>query len=193
MAVRSTSSSLITIAEMRIGIAADHQGFALKEHLKAELAGLNVDLVDFGAIAETPGDDYPDYAIPLARAVAAGEVWRGLAICGSGVGICIAVNKVRGVRAGLCHDHFSAHQGVEDDDMNILCLGSGVIGTALAWELTQRFLTARFSGIDRHRRRIAEVEAMQRLQDETVRLEHKNLQGSDKLLADKPTSTTNHP
>jgi ribose 5-phosphate isomerase B len=159
--LKSTISSPSTIPDLRIGLAADHQGFALKEHLKAELTELDVDLVDFGAIAETPGDDYPDYAIPLARAVAAGEVWRGLAICGSGVGICIAVNKVRGVRAGLCHDHFSAHQGVEDDDMNILCLGSGIVGAALAWELVQTFLTARFSYLERHRRRIAEVKKIE--------------------------------
>ena len=146
---------------MRIGIAADHEGFALKEQLAIALKSAGYALVDFGAPALTPGDDYPDYVIPLAKAVASGEVERGIAICGSGVGVCVAANKVHGVRAGLCHDHFSAHQGVEDDDMNVLCLGSGVVGPALAWELTQAFLAARFSGAERHRRRLAKVATLE--------------------------------
>ena len=146
---------------MRIGIAADHEGFALKEHLAIALKLLGYALVDFGAPALTPADDYPDYVIPLARAVAAGEVERGIAICGSGVGVCVAANKVHGARAGLCHDHLSAHQGVEDDNLNMLCLGSGVVGCALAWELTGAFLAARFSDADRHRRRLAKVAALE--------------------------------
>jgi ribose 5-phosphate isomerase B len=153
---------------MKIGIAADHQGFALKEHLGSALSWIGYDIVDFGAYALTPGDDYPNYVIPLAKAVASREVERGLAICGSGVGVSIAANKVHGVRAGLCHDHFSAHQGVEDDDMNLLCLGSGVVGAALAWELVQTFLAARFNRIERHVRRLTEVRLIEQSQIEQV-------------------------
>jgi ribose 5-phosphate isomerase B len=108
-----------------------------------------------------PEDDYPDFVIPLARAVAAGKVDRGVAICGSGVGASVAANKVAGVRAGLIHDVFSAHQGVEDDDMNVFCLGGKVIGPALAWELIETSLTAHFSGAPRHRRRLAKVQALE--------------------------------
>jgi ribose 5-phosphate isomerase B len=107
------------------------------------------------------GDDYPDYIIPMARAVSAGKVDRGLALCGSGVGASIAANKVAGVRAGLIHDVFSAHQGVEDDDMNVFSLGGQVIGPALAWELIETFLKARFSGAERHRRRVNKVRALE--------------------------------
>jgi ribose 5-phosphate isomerase B len=146
---------------MRIGIAADHEGFALKEQLAGALKAAGYDLIDFGPSMLAPGDDYPDYAIPLAWAVAERNVERGIAICGSGVGACIAVNKVPGVRAGMCHDSFSAHQGVEDDDMNVLCLGSRVVESAFAWELTQIFLTARFSGAERHLRRVAKVAVLE--------------------------------
>ena len=146
---------------MRVGIAADHEGFALKEQLAASLKAAGYALTDFGAHALTAGDDYPDYVVPLAKAVAGGEVERGIAICGSGVGVCVAANKVHGVRAGMCHDHFSAHQGVEDDEMNVLCLGSQVVGTGLAWELVQAFLAAHFSGAERHRRRLTKVAALE--------------------------------
>jgi ribose 5-phosphate isomerase B len=146
---------------MRVGIAADHQGFALKEQLATALEAAGYEMVNFGARDLIPGDDYPDYVVPLANAVAGGEVERGIAICGSGVGACVAANKVRGVRACLCHDHFSAHQGVEDDDLNLLCLGNRVVDPALAWELTQTFLSARFSGAERHRRRLAKVAALE--------------------------------
>jgi ribose 5-phosphate isomerase B len=142
---------------MRVGIAADHGGFELKEALAAELREDGHEVVDYGASALEPADDYPDYVVPLARAVAAGEVERGLAVCGSGVGACVAANKVRGVRAALIHDCFSAHQGVEDDDMNILCLGGRVVGPSLARELVQAFLAARFIGGERHRRRLEKV------------------------------------
>ncbi len=145
----------------RIGIAADHEGFALKEEISAALKAAGYETVDFGAHDLTPDDDYPDYVVPLADAVAHGNVARGIAICGSGVGASIAANKVNGARAGLCHDHFSAHQGVEDDDMNMLCLGSGVVGPAMAWELTKTFLAARFSGAERHRRRLSKVAALE--------------------------------
>ena len=130
---------------MRVGIAADHGGFALKGQVAESLRGSGHEVVDFGAHQLNPGDDYPDFIIPLARAVAAGEVERGVALCGSGVGASIAANKVPGVRAGLIHDVFSAHQGVEDDDMNVFCLGGKVIGSALAWELIETFLAAHFS------------------------------------------------
>jgi len=146
---------------MRIGIAADHGGFSLKVELGAALRRNGYDVKDFGADRLNPGDDYPDFVVPLARAVAAGEVERGVALCGSGVGASIAANKIPGVRAGLIHDVFSARQGVEDDDMNVFCLGGKVIGSALALELIETFLAARFSGAPRHRRRLAKVQALE--------------------------------
>lgn len=146
---------------MRVGIASDHGGFALKGQVAELLRGSGHEVVDFGAHQLDPGDDYPDFIIPLARAVADGKVERGLALCGSGVGAAIAANKVPGVRAGLIHDVFSAHQGVEDDDMNVFCLGGKVIGSALAWELIETFLAARFSGAERHLRRMTKVQAIE--------------------------------
>jgi ribose 5-phosphate isomerase B len=147
---------------MRIGIAADHGGFALKVQLTAALKAADYEVTDFGAQELTPGDDYPDFVSPLARAVARGEAARGLAICGSGVGACVAANKVSGVRAALITDSFSAHQGVEDDDMNVMCLGGRVTGSALSWELVQIFLNARFKGDERFRRRLSKVAALER-------------------------------
>jgi len=141
----------------RIGIAADHGGFESKEYLVGMLRGAGYEVVDFGDRQAKPDDDYPDFVVPLARAVARGEVDRGVAICGSGVGACIAANKVPGVRACLIHEMFSAHQGVEDDDMNVICLGGRVITNTLAWELVKTFLEARFSGAERHVRRVAKV------------------------------------
>ena len=142
---------------MRIGIASDHGGFELKQHLAARLRENWAHVTDFGSPRLQPEDDYPEYVIPLALAVARGEVARGVAICGSGVGSCIAANKVHGVRACLIHETFSARQGVEDDDMNVICMGGLVVGRAAAWELLEAFLGARFSGAQRHRRRLAEV------------------------------------
>ena len=147
---------------MRIGIAADHGGFELKVQLSATLTFAGYKVKDFGANELVPEDDYPDFVVPLARAVSSGEVTRGLAICGSGVGACIAANKVSGVRAALITDSFSAHQGVEDDDMNMLCLGARVIGPMLAWELVRTFLAAEFSDAERHRRRLAKVAELER-------------------------------
>ena len=147
---------------MRIGIAADHGGFELKGQLTASLKTVGHEVVDFGAQELVPGDDYPDFVVPLAGAVARGEVIRGLAICGSGVGACVAANKVPGVRAALITDSFSAHQGVEDDDMNIMCLGGRVSGQALSWDLVQIFLNAHFKGGERFRRRLAKVAALER-------------------------------
>jgi len=146
---------------MRIGIAADHGGFELKEQLTAALKAAGYEVRDFGAHELVTGDDYPDFVVPLARAVAKGEVTRGVAICGSGVGACVVANKVSGVRACLIHETFSAHQGVEDDDMNMICLGGLVVGHALAWELAKTFLQANFSGTKRFQRRLAKVAALE--------------------------------
>jgi ribose 5-phosphate isomerase B len=146
---------------MLIGIASDHGGWALKNELEANLRAANHKVTDFGALSLDLADDYPDYVIPLARAVADGAVERGIALCGSGVGASIAVNKVRGVRAALISDVFSARQGVEDDDMNMICFGGKVIGPALAFELVKVFLAAHFSDADRHRRRVGKVAALE--------------------------------
>src|ERR1039457_4325133 len=146
---------------MRVGIASDHGGFALKEQVAEKLRGAGYEVVDFGAHRLDPGDDYPDFIIPMARAVAAKEVERGVALCGSAAGASIAANKVAGVRAGLIHDVFSAHQGVEDVDMNVFCLGGKVIGSALALELIETLLAAHFSGALRQRRRVAKVRALE--------------------------------
>jgi ribose 5-phosphate isomerase B len=148
---------------VRVGIASDHGGFTLKEQVAQLLRNAGHEVEDFGAHQLSSDDDYPDYIIPLARAVAAGTVDRGVALCGSGVGASIAANEVAGVRAGLIHDVFSAHQGVEDDDMNVFCLGGKVIGSALAWELIETFLKARFSGVARHQRRVDKVRALENL------------------------------
>ena len=141
----------------RIGIAADHGGYELKEYLAGKLREAGHAVVDFGDGRPKEDDDYPDFIVPLARAVAAGTVDRGVGICGSGVGASVCANKVAGVRACLIHENFSAHQGVEDDDLNLICFGGLVAGHALAWELTQTFLAAQFTGTERHRRRLAKV------------------------------------
>lgn len=146
---------------MRVGIAADHGGFEMKEQLAKKLAAQGHEVLEFGNTAFDPDDDYPDFAIPLARAVARGEVERGVLLCGSGVGASVAANKVNGARAALCHDDFSARQGVEDDDMNILCLGGRTTGIAVAWDCTRNFLCARFSGAARHRRRLEKVKQLE--------------------------------
>jgi ribose 5-phosphate isomerase B len=154
-------TSKMSTTVKRIGIAADHGGFELKVQLTTALTAAGYKIVDFGAYEYVKEDDYPDYVIPLARAVAQGEVIRGLAICGSGVGACVAANKVPGVRAALITDSFSAHQGVEDDDMNIMCLGGRVTGASLSWDLVQTFLRAHFKGVERFRRRLAKVVALE--------------------------------
>ena len=146
---------------MRIGLAADHGGIALKMEMTEALRAAGHEVIDFGADSLTPGDDYPDYVVPLARAVAKSEVERDVAFCGTGEGAPIVANKVPGVRAGLIHDVYSAHQGVEDDNMNMLCMGGRVIGPAFARELLQSFMAARFSGAERHQRRLAKVSALE--------------------------------
>jgi len=147
--------------EMIIGIAADHGGFELKVQLMAALTFAGYLVKDFGAHELIADDDYPDYVVPLARSVSRGEITRGLAICGSGVGACVTANKVPGVRAALISDTFSAHQGVEDDDMNVMCLGGRVTGSAIAWELVQAFMNADFKANERFTRRLAKVAALE--------------------------------
>ena len=146
---------------MRIGIATDHGGFELKQDLKKRLVAAGHEVVDFGAATLNPGDDYPDFAVPLARAVASGKVERGIAVCGSGVGVAVCVNKVPGAHACLITDHFSARQGVEDDHMNIICLGGRITGPELAWDLVGAYLAAEFSQAERHLRRLAKVAALE--------------------------------
>ena len=157
----SDSMPILPRTPKRIGVAADHGGYELKEHLLRMLREAGYDVIDFGNAQPELDDDYPDFVVPLARAVADGKVERGVAVCGSGVGASVAANKVAGVRACLVHENFSAHQGVEDDDLNLICLGGLVVGTATAWELVQTFLAARFSGAERHRRRLAKVAALE--------------------------------
>jgi len=147
---------------VRVGIAADHGGFELKEQVAKVLRAAGYEVVDFGAPTLTPTDDYPDFIVPLAKAVSTGEVERGVAVCGSGVGACVVANKIRGVRAALITDVFSAHQGVEDDDMNMICLGGRVTGYALAWDLIHAFLNASFIGAERHRRRLAKIAVLEK-------------------------------
>ncbi len=147
---------------MRVGVAADHGGFELKGQMLEELRATGYEVVDYGAQEYEPQDDYPDFVAPLARAVAAKEVERGIAICGSGVGASVAANKIRGVRAALITDPYSAHQGVEDDDMNIMCLGGRVTCYALAWDLIRTFLQARYKGAARFQRRLDKVAALER-------------------------------
>jgi ribose 5-phosphate isomerase B len=146
---------------MRIGIATDHGGFALKQELVTRLQAAGHELVDFGAYSLESGDDYPDFVTPLARAISAGRVERGVAVCGSGVGASVCANKVPGVRAALIEDHFSARQGVEDDNMNVLCLGGRTTGPLLAWDLVETYLSAKFSGAARHVRRLGKVAALE--------------------------------
>jgi ribose 5-phosphate isomerase B len=146
---------------MRVGIATDHGGFGLKQELVAYLREAGHEVVDIGAHSLNPGDDYPDFIIPLAEAVAARKVERGIAVCGSGVGASVCANKIAGVRAGLVQDHYSAHQGVEHDDMNILCIGGRIMGSVVARELVDAFLAARFTAAERHVRRLRKVASLE--------------------------------
>jgi ribose 5-phosphate isomerase B len=152
----------IKITTMKIGIAADHGGFELKQIIHAFLVSLQYEPVDFGAHELNDQDDYPDYIIPLSRAVKEKVIDRGIAICGSGVGAAIAANKISGVRASLITEHFSAHQGVEDDDMNIICLGGRITGVSAAKELVKVFLEAKFSGGEKYTRRLDKIRAIEK-------------------------------
>ena len=146
---------------MRVAIAADHAGYFLKGDVAATAQACGSEVVDLGPYAIDPDDDYPDFAALVGRAVASGDVDRGVIVCGSGVGASVAANKVVGVRAAMCHDTYSAHQGVEHDDMNVLCLGARIIGVELAREILSAFLNARFSGDERHLRRLNKVKAIE--------------------------------
>ncbi|MGO8766455.1 MAG: RpiB/LacA/LacB family sugar-phosphate isomerase [Limisphaerales bacterium] len=146
---------------MRIGIATDHGGFELKQKLAGRLRAAGHQVEDFGAHRLAPEDDYPDFVIPLGRAVAEGKVERGVAVCGSGVGASVCANKIKGVRACLIEDNFSARQGVEDDNLNLICLGGRIEGPELAWDLIQTFLKAEFSEAPRHVRRLGKVAALE--------------------------------
>jgi ribose 5-phosphate isomerase B len=146
---------------MRVGIATDHGGFGLKEVLLDHLRMAGHEIVDYGAAVLTPDDDYPDFVIPLAQAVARRDVERGVAICGSGVGASVCANKIPGIRSGLIHDHFSARQGVEDDHMNIICMGGRTVGPAVAWDLVETFLAAKFSQAERHLRRLNKMASLE--------------------------------
>lgn len=146
---------------MKIAIGCDHGGFPLKAPIVDLVRSLGHEVVDKGAYQNDPKDDYPDFAIAVGRAVQLREAARGIIICGSGVGACVAANKIKGVRAGLCHDTYSAAQGVEHDDVNVLCLGARIIGVALATEIVKAFVNAKFTAEDRHARRLAKVNAVE--------------------------------
>jgi ribose 5-phosphate isomerase B len=147
---------------MNVAVGTDHAGFALKATVVEAITALGHSVVDCGAVRVDPDDDYPDFAAAVSRAVLDGRAERGVLLCGSGVGASVAANKFVGIRAALCHDTFSARQGVEDDAMNVLALGARVVGPALAVELVNAFLRAQFSGADRHRRRLAKIESFER-------------------------------
>ena len=142
---------------MIVAIGTDHAGFPLKAMVADTVQRAGHEVLDCGAYELDPGDDYPDFAAAVARAITEGRATRGILVCGSGVGASVAANKFHGIRAALCHDTFSARQGVEDDDMNVLTLGARVIGPALADELVRSFLAAEFSGAERHRRRLSKI------------------------------------
>src|SRR5687767_9220495 len=146
---------------MRIALAADHAGYLLKNELKPRLAELGHQVLDFGTDSPAPVD-YPDSAAAVAGAIRAGEADRGIIVCGSGAGVSIAANKFPGIRAAVCHDTYTAHQAVEHDDLNVLCLGARIVGSAVACELIDAFVGARFSGEDRHQRRLDKVLAIER-------------------------------
>lgn len=147
---------------MRVGLAADHGGFELKQWLADRIRKAGFEVEDYGAHRHDAQDDYPDFVIPLARGLGRGDVDRGIAVCGSGVGACVTANKIPGVRASVCHDHYSAGQGVEHDALNLLCLGARVVGVEVARDLVEAFLDARFSGEARHARRLEKVRALER-------------------------------
>lgn len=147
---------------MKLVVAADHAGFELKQILVEDLKAAGVPFEDLGAHSYVATDDYPDYADAIGQAIAAGSADRGIILCGSGVGVCVAINKYPGVRAGICHDTYSAHQGVEHDAMNVLCLGARIVGREVAREIVKSFVEARFSEEERHVRRLEKVREVER-------------------------------
>jgi ribose 5-phosphate isomerase B len=146
---------------MRVAVGADHAGVPLNERVIAELGRLGHEVVDVGTHDASRPDDYPDYAVKVADKVLHDRCERGILVCGSGVGVTVAANKVVGIRAGMCHDTYSAHQGVEHDNINVLCLGARIIGVELALELVRAFMAANFTGEERHRRRLAKIIAIE--------------------------------
>lgn len=154
---------------MKIAVGADHGGFLLKGTIALYLKELGHDVTDVGAFSLEPLDDYPEASRAVSEAIRDGKAERGILICGSGVGASIAANKFPGIRAAVCHDTFSAHQGVEDDDMNVLCLGERIVGNELAKEIVVRFLSARFSGAERHTRRLNKVKV---IENEFMKIQH---------------------
>jgi ribose 5-phosphate isomerase B len=151
---------------MRIAVGADHGGYPLNERVIDELRAAGHEIEDFGTHDADQPDDYPDYALAVGRSVQSGRAEIGILICGSGVGASVAANKLKGVRAALCGDTYSAHQSREHDDCNVLCLGARVVGRELALEIVRAFVNARFTGEERHRRRLAKVNEIERLSDE---------------------------
>ncbi len=149
------------VSLLRVAIAADHAGYHLKQFIAGQVSELGHNVLDLGTQNPDLPDDYPDYADALGQALLANRAERGILICGSGVGAAVAANKIHGIRAGICHDHYSAHQGVEHDDMNVLVLGSRIVGTELARDVVIAFLNATFTGEERHNRRLAKVKAME--------------------------------
>jgi len=150
---------------MRLALAADHAGFGLKGEIAQRLRAEGHELLDETPSPPPPDDDYPDAAARVVKALRSGGAERGILVCGSGVGACVAANKAAGIRAGLCHDTYSARQGVEHDDVNVLCLGARVVGSELALEVVRAFVAARFSNGERHLRRLAKIAALDRLRD----------------------------
>ena len=146
---------------MRVAVGMDHGGYPLKEFILEELRKEGHDVVDVGAFNLDPTDDYPDFSRAVGEAILSGVAERGVLVCGSGVGAAVAANKMKGIRASVCHDHYSAHQGVEHDNMNVLCLGARIIGSEMAADLIRAFLAAQFSGEPRHERRLKKIEEME--------------------------------
>lgn len=147
---------------MKVGLAADHGGYVLKEEIKALMQKEGYEVEDFGALEFDAQDDYPDFVAPLAEAVTSGKVERGIAICGSGVGAAIVANKIPGIRAALISEHYSAHQGVEHDKMNIICLGGRIFSSVYVWEMVQAFLQAEYTGEERHERRLTKLNELEK-------------------------------
>lgn len=154
---------------MKIAVASDHGGFPVKAQIVQLVQTLGHDVIDLGAFELQPADDYPDFADEIGTAIQQGRAERGILLCGSGVGACVAANKLKGIRAGLCHDHYSAAQGVEHDDINVLCLGARVVGAAVVEDLVVAFLAAQFSAEERHQRRLEKVAALERRREQSER------------------------
>jgi ribose 5-phosphate isomerase B len=142
---------------MIIAVGCDHAGYSLKDHVVMLVKSLGHEVIDCGAFAMEPSDDYPDFALAVGEAIRGKKADRGIVVCGSGVGVSVAANKIPGIRASMCHDTFSARQGVEDDSMNVLCLGARVIGPELVSDIVRSYLGAKFSGLERHQRRLNKV------------------------------------